>query len=70
MRKNPIRRNRWRPGRQLWDRVVRTIRSWWHRLVHIPDGPGAPPPLAKAEALRQGALLSEFTDARADRRVA
>jgi hypothetical protein len=61
------RRSRWR----FLDRVVRKVGALLRRVFEAaPEGPETPPPLAKAEALRQGALLAEFTDARSNRRVA
>jgi hypothetical protein len=51
--------------------VFRKVRALLRRVFDAaPEGPETPPPLAKAEALRQGALLAEFTDARSNRRVA
>ena len=63
-------RVRFRGWRYL-GRVVQRVRALLRRMfAAAPEGPGSPPPLAKAEALRQGARLSEFTDARSGPRVA
>jgi len=78
---SPVTRLR-RPARhvphQRWtfDRIVRGLRGVWQRILASlatyfpPDEPQPSPPLAKAAALREGALLSEHVDARANKRVA
>ena len=71
---NPHPRTR-RPSRMV-DRLVRGVRAAWRRLLALvaahfpPDSPQPSPPLAKAAALREGALLSEHVDARSRKRVA
>lgn len=70
--------HRRRASRRRWSlaRVIQGLRTAWQRMlarlaVHFPpDGPQPSPPLAKAAALREGALLSEDVDARATRHVA
>ena len=65
------RRRRRLPGWRFLNQMVRKVGALLRRVFEpASDGPATPPPLAKAEALRQGALLSEFTDAQANRRVA
>ena len=64
-------RRRWSVKRLVW-----RLRAAWRRLLmraveqFPPDAPLPSPPLAKAAALREGALLSEYTDARSTRSVA
>jgi hypothetical protein len=56
--------------------VVQRLRAAWQRVIasvfaHFPpDSPQPTPPLAKAAALREGAVLSEYVDARSKSRVA
>jgi hypothetical protein len=52
--------------------MLRAFVSAWQQAfpVHHPDGPDAPPNIAKAAVLREGALLSEETSAIGDKRVA
>jgi hypothetical protein len=51
--------------RVMWQRVLASI------AAHFPpDEPQPSPPLAKAAALREGALLSEHVDARSNKSVA
>ena len=65
-------------GRQRWSmkRLVQGLRRAWQRILasvaaHFPpDEPQPSPPLSKATALREGALLSEHVDARSNRHVA
>jgi hypothetical protein len=65
-----------RRPRQRWSvsRLIKGLRAAWQRLLsslatHFPpDEPS--PPLAKAAALREGALLSEDVDACAKKNVA
>jgi hypothetical protein len=54
------------------NRMLRAFVSAWQQAfpVHHPDGPDAPPNIAKAAVLREGALLSEETSAIGDKRVA
>lgn len=67
-----------RGGRQRWSmkRLVQGLRSAWQRILASlatyfpPDEPQPSPPLAKAAALREGALLSEDIDARSRKTVA
>lgn len=74
----PINRVDRRGGRQRWSmkRLVRRLRSAWQRILaslarHFPpDEPQPSPPLARAAALREGALLSEHVDARSSKHVA
>jgi hypothetical protein len=55
---------------------MKGLRAAWQRFLaslaaHFPpDEPQPSPPLAKAAALREGALLSEHVDARSDKNVA
>ena len=62
--------------RWTFDRLVRGLRGLWHRILASlatyfpPDGPQPSPPLAKAAALREGALLSQRVDARSKKNVA
>ena len=76
---NPVVRLRARDGRPLrsrWSikRLFHAMRQAWTELMaslslHFPpDEPS--PPLAKAAALREGALLSEHVDVRSNSRVA
>jgi hypothetical protein len=65
-------------GRQRWSvkRLVQGLRSAWRRILASvatyfpPDEPQPSPPLAKAAALREGALLSEYVDVRSNKHVA
>lgn len=67
-----------RARRQRWTakRLFQGLRAAWQRIVaraianFPPDSPEPSPPLAKAEALREGALLSDYVDARSKSRVA
>jgi hypothetical protein len=62
--------------RRTLQRLMRGLRAAWQRLLaslatHFPpDEPQPSPPLAKAAALREGALLSEHLDARSNKNVA
>jgi hypothetical protein len=62
--------------RWTFDRLVGGLRSFWQRILASlatyfpPDEPQPSPPLAKAAALREGALLSENVDARSNKNVA
>ena len=57
-------------------RLVKGLRTVWQRMLASlvpcfpPDEPQPSPPLAKAAALREGALLSEHVDARSGKSVA
>lgn len=57
-------------------RLVQGLRVEWQRMLASlatsfpPDEPQPSPPLAKAAALREGALLSESVDARSNKSVA
>ena len=65
-------------SRQRWSvsRLVKGLRDAWQRVLASlatyfpPDEPQPSPPLAKAAALREGALLSEHVDARSNKSVA
>ena len=63
-------------GRWPVDRLLQGVRAAWRRILalvvgHVPpESPQPSPPLAKAAALREGALLSEHVDARSRKRVA
>lgn len=67
-----------RAKRPRWavNRLVQGWRSVWQRILvslatyFPPDEPQPSPPLAKAAALREGALLSENVDARSKKSVA
>ena len=67
-----------RARRQRWSvsRLVKGLRAVWQRVLASlatyfpPDEPQPSPPLAKAAALREGALLSEHVDARSNKSVA
>ena len=73
-----IRRPHPRAARLGWSvkRLMRGLRAAWRRIVASlatyfpPDEPQPSPPLAKADALREGALLSEYVDARSNKNVA
>lgn len=73
-----LRRHRRRAPRQRWSvaRLVQGLRAAWQRVLASlaayfpPDEPQPSPPLAKAAALREGALLSEDVDARSKKSVA
>jgi hypothetical protein len=75
---NPVVRLRSRRLRRRWSvaRLVGGLRGAWRRMLASlatyfpPDAPQPSPPLAKAAALREGALLSEHVDARSDKHVA
>jgi hypothetical protein len=57
-------------------RLVQRLKIAWQRVLASlviyfpPDEPQPSPPLAKAAALREGALLSEHVDARSKKNVA
>jgi hypothetical protein len=51
--------------RGLWQRILAALAAYFP-----PDEPQPSPPLAKAAALREGALLSEHVDARSNKSVA
>lgn len=67
-----------RARRKRWTakRLFQGLRAAWRRMLGSvvanfpPDSPEPSPPLAKAEALREGALLSDYVDARSKGRVA
>jgi hypothetical protein len=73
-----IRSSHRQPARRRWSikRLAHGVRAAWRRfLVNLalhfpPDEPQPTPPLAKAAALRDGALLSEYVDARSKKNVA
>ena len=73
-----LRSHRRRSPRQRWGvaRLVQSLKATWQRVLaslanHFPPHePHPSPPLAKAAALREGALLSEHVDARSNCRVA
>ena len=71
-----IRRPHPRAARWSVKRLVRGLRSVWQRILESlatyfpPEEPQPSPPLAKAAALREGALLSEHVDARSNKHVA
>ena len=73
-----IRRPYPRTARPRWSvkRLVRGLRTAWLRMLASlatyfpPEEPQPSPPLAKAAALREGALLSEYVDARSKKNVA
>jgi hypothetical protein len=73
-----IRRPHPRAARPRWSvkRLIRGLRMAWQRVLASlatdfpPDEPQPSPPLAKAVALRDGALLSESVDARSKKSVA
>ena len=56
-------------------RLVQGLRAAWQRMLASlavyfpPDEPQPSPPLAKAAALREGAVLSEHVDARSKKSV-
>jgi hypothetical protein len=62
--------------RRSVSRLVQSLRAGWQRMLASlatyfpPDSPQPSPPLAKAAALREGALLSEDVDARSKKSVA
>ena len=72
-----LRSHRRRVSRQRWSvsRLVQGLRVAWQRMLASlaayfpPDEPQPSPPLAKAAALREGALLSEDVDARSKKSV-
>ena len=72
-----LRSHRRRASRQRWSvsRLVQGLRAAWQRMLASlatyfpPDEPQPSPPLAKAAALREGAVLSEHVDARAKKSV-
>jgi len=49
----------------VWQRILASLAAYFP-----PDEPQPSPPLAKAAALREGALLSEHVDARSKKSVA
>ena len=67
-----------RTPRRRWSvsRLVKGLRAAWQRVLASlaanfpPDEPQPSPPLTKAAALREGALLSEYVDARSKKTVA
>ena len=73
-----IRRPHPRAARPRWSvkRLMRGLRMAWQRMLaglaasFPPEEPQPSPPLAKAAALREGALLSEHVDARSKQNVA
>jgi hypothetical protein len=72
-----LRSHRRRASRPRWSvvRLVQGLRAAWQRVLASlatyfpPDEPQPSPPLAKAAALREGALLSEHVDARSQKSV-
>jgi hypothetical protein len=72
-----LRSHRRRESRPRWSvsRLVKGLRAAWQRVLASlatyfpPDEPQPSPPLAKAAALREGALLSESVDVRARKSV-
>jgi hypothetical protein len=64
------------PRPRTVDRLVQGVRAAWRRILALvaahlpPESPQPSPPLAKAAALREGALLSEHVDARSRKQVA
>ena len=73
-----VRRPHPRSARRRWSvrRLMRGLRTAWQRVLASlaryfpPEEPQPSPPLAKAAALREGALLSEYVDARSQKNVA
>jgi hypothetical protein len=73
-----LRSHRRRASRPRWSvsRLVQGLRAAWQRMLTSlatyfpPDEPQPSPPLAKAAALREGALLSESVDAHSKKSVA
>ena len=73
-----IRRRYPRAARPRWSvkRLMRGLRVAWQRILASlatyfpPEEPQPSPPLARAAALREGALLSEHVDARSKQNVA
>jgi len=69
-------RSRRAPRRWSVALLVEGLRAAWQRMLaglvayFPPDEPQPSPPLAKAAALREGALLSEHVDARSNKNVA
>ena len=67
-----------RRPRPRWSvkRLIQRLHAAWLRMVGTivsqfpPDSPQPSPPLAKSAALREGALLSEYVDARSNKNVA
>ena len=68
-----------RARRRRWtiSNLVQSLRAAWRRMLATavienfpPDSPQPSPPLAKAAALREGALLSDYVDARSRKSVA
>ncbi|HJT14711.1 MAG TPA: hypothetical protein VJ790_18960 [Dongiaceae bacterium] len=51
--------------RRVWQRILASLATYFP-----PDEPQPSPPLAKAAALREGALLSESLDVRSNKHVA
>jgi hypothetical protein len=49
----------------VWKRILAALTTYFP-----PDEPQPSPPIAKAAALREGALLSEHVDARSKKSVA
>ena len=65
-----------RAARWSVKRLLRGLRTAWQSILASlanyfpPDEPQPSPPLAKTDALREGALLSEYVDARSKKNVA
>ena len=73
-----LRNHRRRASRRQWSvsRLAQGLRAAWQRMLASlatyfpPDEPQPSPPLAKAAALREGALLSESVNVRSKKSVA
>jgi hypothetical protein len=71
-----IRSSRPRAPRWSVKRLLRGLRTAWQSILASlatyfpPDEPQPSPPLAKAAALSEGALLSKYVDARSKKNVA
>jgi hypothetical protein len=71
-----IRSSHPRASRWSVKRLLRGLRTAWQSILanfatyFPPDEPQPSPPLAKAAALREGALLSESVDARSKKNAA
>jgi hypothetical protein len=65
-----------RPPRWRFNALFQRLRTAWQHIIATviasfpPDSPQPTPPLSKAAALREGAILSEHVDARSKSRVA
>jgi len=73
-----IRGSHARRPRPRWSirRLIRRLHAAWLRMCGAiisqfpPDSPQPSPPLAKSAALHEGALLSEYVEARSNKNVA